>query len=35
MAAMTVTVPMTELEAWMAGEITHEEFIATWVIKDF
>jgi len=35
MAAMTVTVPMTELEAWMAGEITHEEFIATWVIKNF
>jgi hypothetical protein len=35
MAAMTVTVPMTELEAWMAGEITHEEFIATWVINDF
>jgi putative NIF3 family GTP cyclohydrolase 1 type 2 len=35
MAAMTVTVPMTELEAWMAGEITHKEFIATWVIKDF
>jgi hypothetical protein len=35
MTAMTVTVPMTELEAWMAGEITHEEFIATWVIKDF
>ena len=35
MAAMTVTVPMTELEAWMAGEITHEEFIATWVIRDF
>jgi len=35
MAAMTVTVPMTELEAWMAGEITHEEFIATWVVKDF
>ena len=35
MAAMTVTVPMTELEAWMAGEITHEDFIATWVIKDF
>jgi hypothetical protein len=35
MAAMTVTVPMTELEAWMSGEITNEEFIATWVIKDF
>ncbi len=35
MAAMTVTVPMTELEAWMAGEITNEEFIATWVINDF
>ena len=35
MTTMTVTVPMTELEAWMAGEITHEEFIATWVIKDF
>jgi len=35
MADMTVTVPMTELEAWMAGEITNEEFIATWVIKDF
>jgi len=35
MAAMTVTVPMTELEAWIAGEITHEEFIATWVINDF
>ena len=35
MAAMTVTVPMTELEAWMAGEISNEEFIATWVIKDF
>jgi len=35
MAAVTVTVPMTELEAWMAGEITHEEFIATWVINDF
>jgi hypothetical protein len=35
MTAMTVTVPMTELEAWMAGEITHEEFIATWVINDF
>ena len=35
MAAMTVTVPMRELEAWMAGEITHEEFIATWVINDF
>ena len=35
MTAMAVTVPMTELEAWMAGEITHEEFIATWVIKDF
>jgi hypothetical protein len=35
MTAMTVTVPMTELEAWMAGEITYEEFIATWVIKDF
>jgi hypothetical protein len=35
MAAMTVTVPMTELEAWMAGEITHEDFIATWVINDF
>jgi hypothetical protein len=35
MTAMTVTVPMTELEAWMAGEITNEEFIATWVIKDF
>ena len=34
-AAMTVTVPMTELEAWMAGEITSEEFIATWVIHDF
>jgi hypothetical protein len=35
MAAMTVTVPMTELEAWMAGEITHEEFIAAWAINDF
>ncbi len=35
MTAMAVTVPMTELEAWVAGEITHEEFIATWVIKDF
>lgn len=35
MAAMTVTVPMTELEAWMAGETTNEEFIATWVINDF
>lgn len=35
MAAMTVTVPMTELEAWMAGEITNEEFIATWVINNF
>jgi len=35
MAAMTVTVPMRELEAWMAGEITHEEFIATWAINDF
>jgi hypothetical protein len=35
MTAMTVTVPMTELEAWMAGEITNEEFIATWVIHDF
>lgn len=35
MAAMTITVPMTELEAWMAGEISHEEFIATWVIHDF
>jgi hypothetical protein len=35
MTAMTVTVAMTELEAWMAGEITHEEFIATWVINDF
>jgi len=35
MAAMTVTVPMTELEAWMAGEITNEAFIATWVIQDF
>lgn len=35
MAAMTVTVPMTDLEAWMTGEITNEEFIATWVIKDF
>ncbi len=35
MTAMTVTVPMTELEAWMAGEITNEEFIAAWVIKDF
>lgn len=35
MAAMTVTVPMTELEAWMAGEITNEAFVATWVIKDF
>jgi len=35
MTAMTVTVPMTELEAWMAGEITNEEFIATWAIKDF
>ena len=34
MAAMTVTVPMPELEAWMAGEITHKEFIATWVTKD-
>jgi len=34
-ADMTVTVPMTELEAWMAGEITNEEFIATWVIRDF
>lgn len=34
-ADMTITVPMTELEAWMAGEITNEEFIATWVIKDF
>ena len=35
MAAMTVTVPMAELEAWMAGEITHKEFIATWIIHDF
>jgi hypothetical protein len=35
MTALTVTVAMTELEAWMAGEITHEEFIATWVINDF
>jgi len=35
MTAMTVTVPMTELEAWMAREITNEEFIATWVINDF
>jgi hypothetical protein len=35
MTAMTVTVAMTELEAWMAGEITNEEFIATWVINDF
>lgn len=35
MAAMTVTVPVTELQAWMAGEITHKEFIATWVINDF
>lgn len=35
MAAMTVTVPMTELEVWMAGEITHKEFIATWVIEHF
>jgi hypothetical protein len=35
MTAMTVTVAMTELEAWRAGEITNEEFIATWVIKDF
>jgi hypothetical protein len=34
-AAMTVTVPTIELEAWMAGEITHEEFIATWAINDF
>jgi len=35
MAAMTITVPMTELEAWMAGEIANEEFIATWAINDF
>jgi hypothetical protein len=35
MTAMTVTVPMAELEAWMAGEITNKEFIDTWVIKDF
>jgi hypothetical protein len=35
MATMTVTAPMKELEAWMAGEISHKEFIATWVIKDF
>jgi multisubunit Na+/H+ antiporter MnhC subunit len=35
MTAMTVTVAMTELGAWLAGEITHEEFIATWVITDF
>ena len=35
MTAMTVTVAMTELEAWMAGEITNKEFIATWVIHDF
>ena len=35
MTAMTVTVPMTELKAWMAGEITNDEFIATWVIRDF
>ena len=35
MATMTVTVPMAELEAWMAGEITHKEFIATWIINDF
>ena len=35
MTVMTVTVAMTELETWMAGEITHEEFIATWVINDF
>lgn len=32
---MTVTVPMAELEAWMAGEITGKEFLDTWVIKDF
>jgi hypothetical protein len=35
MAALTITVPMTELEAWMAGETTSEEFIATWAINDF
>lgn len=35
MTAMTVTVPMTELKAWMAGEITNDEFIATWGIRDF